>query len=218
MQNLVDIKAVVFDMDGLLLDSERVALATFVESCRVNGFQPDVTVYYQCIGSNEARTSQILQAAYGSGFPFEQVNTLWHALYEHEANLHPFPLKSGAAELLSLLEFRNISCACATSTRRLSAERKLANAGIFKFFKHIIGGDEITKCKPDPEIYLKACERLHCHPEHCLALEDSENGVLAAYYAGMQVIQVPDLVVPSDQVRALGHRIVNSLLEVRDLL
>jgi HAD superfamily hydrolase (TIGR01509 family) len=218
MSTISEIKAVVFDMDGLLLDSERIALATFIAACRDCGFEPDVEVYYRCIGSNEAKTKQILTEGYGSEFPFEAVSKLWHTKYEEEAKNRPFPLKPGVNELLEFLEKRGIRKACATSTRHASAERKLTNAGILRYFDFIIGGDEIVKCKPDPEIYLKACHKLNTIPSECMALEDSDNGVLSAFAAGTQVVQVPDMLQPSERVKALGHRIAGSLKEVMGLI
>jgi HAD superfamily hydrolase (TIGR01509 family) len=211
-------QAVIFDMDGLLLDSERVALSTFVEACREVGFEPDVEVYYKCIGGNAERTRQILTQGLGDTFPFAAVDQLWHARYEAEATTRPFPIKPGALDLLRLLEQRHVRRAVVTSTRHDSASRKLSNARLEPFFEFIVGGDEIVNCKPDPEIYLEACHRLDSSPSVCLALEDSDNGVLSAFAAGLTVVQVPDLVPPSAAVRALGHRIVASLAEVEGFL
>ena len=213
-----ELRAVIFDMDGLLLDSERIALSTFVDACREFGFDPDVEVYYKCIGGNDVRTKRILTEGYGERFPFDDINKLWHATYEEEAACRPFPLKQGALDLLRALEAKHVRKAVVTSTRRESASRKLLNAGLLSFFEFIVGGDEISKSKPDPEIYLTACRRLGEDPEDCLALEDSDNGVLSAFAAGLMVIQVPDLLQPSPQVKTLGHRTVTSLKDVEKLL
>jgi HAD superfamily hydrolase (TIGR01509 family) len=210
--------AVIFDMDGLLLDSERIALATFVEACRNVGFEADVSVYYKCIGGNAARTKEILTQGYGDSFPFDSVDRLWHAKYEEEAATHPFPVKAGALQLLRLLKERGVRTAVVTSTRHDSAQRKLSNAGLAQFFEFVVGGDEIVNCKPDPEIYLQACRRLGEAAARCIALEDSDNGVLSACAAGLTVIQVPDLLQPSERVRALGHRIMASLVDVTEFL
>ena len=218
VSDLNGFQAVIFDMDGLLLDSERVALTTFVEACRQLGFEPDVEVYYKCIGGNAERTKEILTQGFGASFPFEAVDRLWHARYEAEAALRPFPIKSGALGLLKFLESRSVRRAVVTSTRHDSAQRKLSNAGLARFFEFIVGGDEIVNCKPDPEIYNKACQRLETPVAACLALEDSDNGVLSAFAAGLTVIQVPDLLPPSAGVRSLGHRIATSLVEVEELL
>jgi HAD superfamily hydrolase (TIGR01509 family) len=211
-------QAVIFDMDGLLLDSERVAMRTFVEACRELGFEPDVEVYYKCIGGNAERTRAILTQGFGDNFPFEAVDRLWHAKYHEESRTRPIPVKPGALELLNFLGHRDVRKAVVTSTRHDSARRMLANAGLAQFFEFVVGGDEIANSKPDPEIYLNACRRLDNEPSVCLALEDSDNGVLSAHAAGMTVIQVPDLLPPSAGVKALGHRIVASLADVEALL
>jgi HAD superfamily hydrolase (TIGR01509 family) len=218
MSGLRDIRAVIFDMDGLLLDSERVALSTFVDACRESGFEPDVEVYYRCIGGNDVRTRQILTEGYGRSFPFDAVDRRWHIAYEDLAANRPFPLKTGALELLRFLDTKHVRKAVVTSTRRESAIRKVSNARLLQFFEFVIGGDDIQRSKPDPEIYLTACRRLGEIPENCLALEDSDNGVLSASAAGLQVIQVPDMLEPSSEVKAIGHTILPSLLDVEKLL
>jgi len=218
MSDLTNIKAVIFDMDGLLLDSERIALATFVAACRENDFEPDVAVYYRCIGGNDSRTREVLTEGYGEGFHYDTVMASWQKKNEEEASTRAFPVKPGALYLLQGLKARKIKMAVVTSTRRDSAVRKLSNAGMLPFFEFVIGGDQIKNSKPHPEIYLTACRRLGEKPSDCLALEDSDNGVLSATAAGLTVIQVPDLLSPSEKVKALGHRIVSSLVEVEELL
>jgi HAD superfamily hydrolase (TIGR01509 family) len=213
MLKIQNIKAVVFDMDGLLLDSERVILEDFIASCREFGFEPDVNVYYKCIGGNQARTKEIMLAGYGKEFPYDAVNASWFS----KAGKKPIPLKKGVASMLEFLKKRSIRQVVVTSTHRFWATKSLAEAGILPCFEFIMCGDDISKSKPDPEIYIQACKKLDLRPEDCLALEDSDNGVLAAYNAGMQVIQIPDIVPPSDRVRALGHRIMDSLEEVERL-
>jgi HAD superfamily hydrolase (TIGR01509 family) len=212
------IRAVIFDMDGLLLDSERVALSTFVASCREFGFEPDVEVYYRCIGGNAERTKQVLTEGYGKDFPFDDVVRLWHARYEDQAAGRPFPVKEGALDLLTFLNRQGIRRAVVTSTRRASAMQKLSNARLSSYFELVIGGDEIRQSKPDPEIYLTACRRLGEQAASCMALEDSDNGVLSAFRAGLVVVQVPDLLQPSEEVKALGHSVLNSLFDVKKML
>ena len=211
-------KAVIFDMDGLLLDSERVALAMFVDTCRQFGLDPDVKVYYRCIGGNAARTRHIMREGYGDSFPLDAIEKAWRSRYESEAASRPFPVKAGAAELLSFLQSAKAKKAVVTSTARKIALTKMSNAGLLGHFDLLIGGDEITRSKPDPEIYLSACRRLGESPSNCLALEDSDNGVFSAHAAGLTVIQIPDLVQPSQSMIGLGHIIVSSLAEVIDLL
>jgi len=211
-----NINAVIFDLDGLLLDSERIALSTFVDSCREFGFDPDLRVYYKCIGTTFSTTKEILTDGYDKSFPCDAISELWSRKYHEEASDKPIPLKTGAPSLLWYLEKEGVKKAVVTSTRQESARKRLANAEILHFFDFVLGGDQILKGKPNPEIYVTACQKLDEKPLNCIALEDSE--VLSASNAGLVIIQVPDLVQPSANVRALGHRIAKSLVEVENIL
>jgi HAD superfamily hydrolase (TIGR01509 family) len=205
-------------MDGLLLDTERISLKTFVEACQENGFEPDVNIYFRCIGTNEVRTKEILTDGYGTAFPYDAVTIRWRQKFNKEAYEKGAPLKSGVKELLSFLEQNQVRMAVVTSSRRDVAVKGLGNAGLLKYFEFVIGGDQISNGKPHPEIYQKACSDLGLPPKDCLALEDSDNGVRSAGGAGLQVIQVKDLLEPSAEVRALGYPLVNSLLDVQKYL
>ncbi len=211
------IRAVLFDMDGLLLDSETVSLSTFLEACHACGVNADVDIYYKCIGVNEEGTRKILREGYGTNFPLERVWSIWHCRYEAEAASRAFPLKLGAIELLETVKGLGLRRAVVTSTRRAAAEHRMDKAGILGYFELTVGGDQISSPKPNPDIYLVACRRLGLDPHECLALEDSDNGVRAAHAAGLPVIQVPDLLEPSPEVRAIGHPIVRSLTDVRSI-
>jgi HAD superfamily hydrolase (TIGR01509 family) len=214
---LSNIKAVIFDMDGLLLDTEIIARSTFIAACRECGFEPDLKVYNQCIGTTYKKTEEILKKGYGKSFDYESVSKIWGRKFDKQVENEPVPLKMGALSLVQYLEDRRMKMAVVTSTRRSIAFKELTNAGLLQFFKLVIGGDEITHGKPDPDIYLKACSELQEEPPGCLALEDSDNGVRAAHSANLTVIQVPDLVEPSIEVMELGHQIVKSLLAVEKM-
>jgi len=207
-------EGMVFDMDGLLLDTERIALDAFVDTCRHFDYEPDLEVYERCIGTNSRRTREILTRGYGADFPYEAVRRRWSQRYEEILTENPIPLKPGSMELLSFLQALPRPIALATSTKRESALRKLDKAGLGHFFSVMVAGDQVQNGKPDPEIYLKAAGLLDVSPARCLAFEDSDNGVLSAYRAGMTVIQVPDMKAPSRQVRDLGYTILTSLEDV----
>ena len=212
-----NLEAVVFDMDGLLLDTEIIALKTFVAACKEYDFEPDLQVYYQCIGSNSARTKGILIEGYGPNFPYSAISELWRKRFEEETQ-KPIPVKPGVHRLLEYLQQKPVKKAVVTSTRHENALKKLQNTRILDFFEFVLGGDQITKGKPDPEMYLTACHKLNVKPEKVLALEDSENGVRSALNAGLIVFQIPDMIKPSKEVKALGHTIINSLTEVETML
>ena len=205
-------------MDGLLLETERIALATFISTCKEFGFDPDLQVYYQCIGTTSLVTKIILKDGYGDSLPADAIIQSWNRKFLEETSNKPIPLKAGALNLLKYLEKERVKKVVVTSTRQESARKWLGNAEILHFFDFVLGGDQVLNGKPHPEIYLSACHRMNEEPPDCLALEDSDNGVLSAYKAGLVVIQIPDLVQPSINVRGLGHRIVKSLDEVETLL
>jgi HAD superfamily hydrolase (TIGR01509 family) len=210
--------AVIFDMDGLLLDTETIALKAFQEACREHGLDPDLSVYHKCIGTTYARTREILQEGYGPQFPYDTISKLWNQKFTCEVENFPIPKKEGVVGLLEYLKKNSIKRVVVTSTRRPTALRMLGNAGILDFFGFVIGGDQITNGKPHPEIYLTACQKLGEKPVDCLALEDSENGVRSARAAGIPVIQIPDLVPLSEEVKAFGHLVLKSLCEVEKYL
>ena len=209
-------EAVIFDMDGLLLDSERIALNAFSETCLYFEFEPDVELFKRCIGTNAEMGEQVLLEGLPEAVDHKAFGNVWSQKYTERTTDKPVPLKTGAAELIAHIKELGIPIAVATSTRTQRAKQKLGDAGILDAFTLIVGGDQVEKSKPHPDIYLTAAEKLGADPGNCLALEDSENGVKSAFAAGMTVVQVPDLVAPSSSLKELGHIIVGSLLDVLD--
>ncbi len=198
-------------MDGLLLDTEKICMRCFMESCQLVGYKADPAIYVRCIGANAKKTKQILIEGHETPFPYDEIRRLWQTLYSREAYEKPVPLKPGAKELLEKLSTLGIPISVATSTSYDNALIKLKNAGIVNYFEFVVAGDQVSNSKPDPEIYLATADKHKVGVGQCIAFEDSENGVRAAYTAGINVIQVPDIVPPTDELRSLGHRIVDSL-------
>ncbi|WDS34647.1 HAD family phosphatase [Pseudoxanthomonas sp.] len=209
-------EAVIFDMDGLMLDSERASLRSWSRGAREIGLQIEDAFWLRLVGHSMAACQLILRERMEPA-QIEALLARCMVLYREEVDAG-VPLRPGIHEILQLLAQHGIPCGVATSTRRPLAPHKLETAGLLPYFKAVTAGDDVEHPKPAPDIYLLAAQRMGAAPERCLALEDSPAGVTAALAAGLTVIQVPDLVVPDEALRARGHRIVASLHHARELL
>ncbi|MGD8171616.1 HAD family hydrolase [Vibrio sp. TRT 21S02] len=205
-------KAAIFDMDGLLLDTERVCMRIFKKSCEVQNLPFYEDTYLSIIGRNSAGIDVILRNAYGDDL--DRLHDEWKQRYNSVVLHEAIPVKEGVVELLEWLKSQKIPMAVATSTQQDIALVKLKLAGLDKYFDSITTGCEVEHGKPDPEIYLLAASRLGIPAHQSLAFEDSNNGVRAAVAANMITFQIPDLVEPCKEVRALGHRILPSMKDV----
>ncbi|MFC3550399.1 HAD family hydrolase [Lysobacter cavernae] len=208
--------AVLFDMDGLMIESERALLQCWRQASQRLGLALDDELWLSFVGLPDRTCVELLRAR----LPEPQVQALLqhcHARYDVQVEAG-LPLKPGVLELLALLAQRGLPRAVVTSTRRERALQKLQRCGLLAHFDTVVTGSDVVHAKPAPDIYLLAAQRLGVAPSQCVVLEDSVPGVRAALAAGMTPIQVPDLVMPDAAVRALGHRIVDSLLQARALL
>ena len=208
---IIDYQAAVFDMDGLLLDTERVCQQAFRDACVALSLPFLEDIYLGIIGRNAQGIEAVLTAGYGHKIAYDVLREAWMSNYHPIVNNQAIPVKKGVIELLQWLKENNIPIAVATSTPRELAITKLTLAGLLPYFEQLSTGCEVRHGKPHPEIFLLASTRLQVLPEKCLAFEDSNTGVSAAVAANMQVYQIPDLVVPCAQTVALGHKIVESL-------
>ena len=209
-------QAAIFDMDGLLLDTEKVSMHVFKQACSTVNLPFYEDTYLSIIGRNSAGIDKILRRAYGNDL--DKLHDEWRRNYDAIVKHQPIPIKQGVVELLAWLTENGIPTSVATSTQRDVAEIKLKLSGLDKFFNSLTCGCEVSKGKPDPEIYLLAAQRLGVKSQHCLAFEDSNNGVRSAISAQMTTFQIPDLVEPCDEVRSFGHNVFPSLLDVMDYL
>ncbi|RPJ08229.1 MAG: HAD family phosphatase [Spirochaetaceae bacterium] len=212
------IKAVIFDMDGLIFDTERISIPAWQKAGRKHGYEITTPHIIQTIGFDLKGTEEVLKHHYGEDFPFAQIRALKiEYIKEGFINDAP-PLKKGVCELLSWLSNREIPIALGTSSERKRVLEYLQSAGILCFFQTVVCGDEVTHGKPAPDIFLEAAKKLGIPANNCLVLEDSENGIRAAQTAGMMPILVPDIREVPTEVQALAKKVFSSLTEVIDFL
>ena len=212
--------AVIFDLDGVIFDSERACLASWREVAKKYYLENIDEVFRKCIGTNKYQTREIVEKEYapkfGVGFSdtvLAEGSIIFHQNYDNGR----LPLKKGVPEIFDFLKERNIPMAVASSTRRAVVCEELEAAGLLSYFEKIIGGDAVKISKPNPEIYLIACKEMNVQPQNAYAVEDSYNGVRAAHAAGMHALMVPDLIAPDDEMRSLSEYICEDLLELRSV-
>ena len=193
--------AVLFDMDGLLLDSERVALGIMSACASALGLTWNPEVGLRIIGRNVDDSNRILREHYGNDARLDALPAAFRAQYDRHIDDHAIPHKPGVTELLDLLDAHGIARAVATSTQRERAARKLERNGLLRRFDALVGGDEVGRA-------------LDVQPSACLVLEDSNSGARAGLAANMAVVMVPDLLEPDDDVIAMGALRQPSLIDV----
>ena len=199
-------------MDGTLLESERLARACFIQACADLGWHDlDMGVYDDCVGSTHEATRQRLLQGFGQNFPVDGLEKRWSEHYHSHINSTPLEIKPGAQALLATLSDAQIPVALATSSFRDTAIIKLTHTNLLSFFAVLVCGGEASQGKPHPAPYQLAVEQLQCEAQQCWAVEDSDNGTLSAHRAGLQVVQIPDELEPSQSVRDLGHPILASM-------
>lgn len=212
------IKAAIFDMDGLMFDTERYVKEIWDEIGGELGYEHVSEVMPLTMGRRLNTTADIFAEHFGPEFPFFYFLPEYRRRMSERIEREGVPVKKGLRNLLEYLKEEKIVCAVASSTVREKVLCYCGKAGITGYFAQILGGDTTEKCKPDPQIYLTAAQAVGEKPENCLVLEDSPNGCLAGYRAGMKVVMVPDQVQPDAKLRALVSACVPSLLDVIPLL
>lgn len=212
------IEGFIFDMDGILFDTERISSRFWKKALKKHGYDMDDEIYLTLIGRNSIAGNEMLINRYGQDIPIEKIRG------EKDIDMLEFirgngvPVKPGVYELLDFLNQKGYKVAVATSTCRGKAIELLEMAGIRDKFTAIICGDDVVNSKPNPEIFLKAAEKLDVDPRRCIVFEDSPAGVEAAYNGKMKAINIPDLKEPDHDTERFAFKICSSLLEVRDYL
>ena len=208
------IKAIIFDMDGLMIDIERVTFECYQERLKDMNLTMDEEFYKTLLGKPIKGIYQRFYDVYGNDFPIENVIQDVHQLMAERFETEGVPVKKGLVELLHYLKDNNYKTIVATSSNRDRVDKILAQAKITEFFDDSICGDEVTKGKPNPEVFLKSCQKLDVNVDEAIVLEDSEAGIQASYDANIKVICIPDMKYPEKQYEEKTFKILKDLTEV----
>ena len=212
------IKAVIFDMDGVLFDTETICCYSWAKVGAVRHMDHIDQALIDCIGLNRNDGITVLKERYGSDF--DAAGFLDEAKEENRRWIeeHGIPLKKGVREILSFLQEQKIPTAICSSTQVPTIQSHLQRSDLSGYFQQIIGGNMVEHSKPEPDIYQKACEAVGYEPVDCIAVEDSPNGIRSAYRAGMQVVMVPDLVASTPELLQMCISCQDSLLSLQSFL
>lgn len=192
--------AVIFDMDGLIFDTERLFMEQLAVVMKEHGYSLDRKTYCMTLGLGGKQLRDTMCTFFGTDYPFEKISEEADKRTMMIADTVGLCVKPHIRQVLQFLQQKCIPCTVASSTQTNTVEHYLEKAGLIGFFQVIVGGEQVEQSKPAPDIFLKACEMLSKEPKHSIVLEDSENGIRAAHSAGCEVICIPDLKQPSDDV------------------
>lgn len=211
------IRAVIFDMDGTLLDTEAAQHRAFEATGHALGWPLSAEILEQMIGINRDANQRMLAERMGTQFPLEQFYAESDALFEAAVDAG-LPLRPGARPILDHFREAGVPIALCTSTMGGKAQARLAQAGLLDYFDVVVTRSDVTNPKPHPEPYLLAAERLGVDPAACVAVEDSYAGVRSAVAAGIATVMVPDLLPPTEEQTLVVAKVLPSLSDLRDLL
>ena len=213
-----EFKGVIFDMDGLMFDTENLSSECWVRVGRENNFEITRELIDSTRGLDRRKTKILLEEKFGDTFDFQVFSDRSRQYMDDVIKKQGMPIKAGLLELLEYIRENRLKCAVASSTERERVEYYLETAGIRKYFNTIVCGDEVKRGKPNPDIFRKAAEKLELKPESCLVLEDSKYGIEAAFRAGIPAVMIPDMIMPEEETKKMLYDEKKSLLEVIDLL
>lgn len=210
------IKGAVFDMDGLMFDTENLTYKLQREILEKDGLSFSLENYKNTVGKRTADLPEYFEKLFGKEFSYEDFHGKCREEYRKYTEKNGVPIKEGLFELLNRLKAENMKIALCTSTTRKSAERTLRIAEVFSYFDALVCAEDVKNGKPHPEPFLTAAEKLGLEPSGCMALEDSLNGIKSAKRAGMITVMVPDLIEPTDEIKAMCDYIFPSLWNVME--
>jgi HAD superfamily hydrolase (TIGR01509 family) len=205
-------------MDGVIFDSERAVMNCWIELANKYGIENIEKPYLACTGTTMEKTRKIMLEIYGEEFPYDAYAKKASRMYHEKYDGGRLPMKIGVVELLTFLRKEGKKIALASSTRKKTVISQLEDAKILDFFNVVICGDMVERSKPDPDIFLKACYELGTKPDRTYAIEDSYNGIRAAYAGKLRPIMVPDLLPCNEEMKEITEIVLDNLLDVVDYL
>lgn len=212
------IKSIIFDMDGILFDTEIMSTKAWLILAKERNLGDIDDLTNDCIGRNRTDIVMQFKKKFGEDFDAQEFLTTGREIMQGWIDKDGLPLMKGTVEILKYLKENGYTVGVASSSSTKTVESHMKISGLRDYFQVIIGGDQVTLSKPKPDIYLKACAAIQMPPDQVIAVEDSPNGIRAAYAAGMKPIMIPDLVEPDAEITKLLYKKYDSLLELRDAL
>lgn len=210
--------AAIFDMDGLLFDTESIARWAWKQAVESHGYNFGDDLYHKFVGRDLSWREKIFKKIYGDSFPFESVTAQRIQIGDEREIQAGLPIKPGVLDLLKQLSDLGVVIALATGTSRTRTIRRLIDAGIYQYFTTIVTSADVAVGKPAPDIFLEVSHRINIMPPQCVVFEDSCVGVEAAFKAGMRTIMVPDIEQPSPEIKSFAYRVLPSLVQASELL
>ncbi|NLK95237.1 MAG: HAD family phosphatase [Clostridiales bacterium] len=214
----MEIKAVIFDMDGVIFDTERVYLDEWIEIFKEYGYIMEKDLYISVMGRGRKKVKEIFKGYYGKDLPIEEMYIKKDKMLKVAIDNNEVPLKKGAIEILDYLNSKKIKVALATSAKRERLEKQLNAFNIRNKFQGIVSGDDIENSKPNPDIFLKAAKILEVDPKNCIVIEDSPAGIKAAYNAKMMPLHVEDLKEADDEIKELSYAHFKNLEDIKNFI
>ena len=212
------VQAVIFDMDGVIFDSERLVIECWQVIADKYNIPDIVEICMRVQGNNRVETAKRFREKYGNDFPYEIYKNEVTALFRERYGNGKLPLKPGVVEILTELKRKRVPLALASSTRTDIVKLELDEAHLLPYFDAVLGGDMAPRSKPEPDIFLAAAAALGAEPKCCYVLEDSYNGIRAAHRAGMHPIMIPDMQQPTEEIRGLAEVILDNLMATLEYL